>query len=95
MSGVKEIETEQSDDGRRVTQHITYSNGNVHSKIFEVPAVVYRGVYTPGEYTAGDAATHGGSVWIARRETQEKPGDGDDWQLAVKRGRDGKDGGRS
>lgn len=54
----------------------------------------YRGVWQPAQFDAyqrGMAVTHDGCLWIARVETRAKPGTNDDWQLAVKRGRDGKD----
>lgn len=54
----------------------------------------YRGVWQPSAfdpYARGSAVTFDGSLWVARTETRAKPGTGDDWQLAVKRGHDGKD----
>lgn len=58
---------------------------------FDFPVVLDRGVFkADGTYERGDAVTWGGSLWIAQRSTSSKPGDGDDWRLAVKRGRDGK-----
>ena len=51
----------------------------------------YRGVWREGSFKAGDAVTWGGSLWIAQRATEAKPETNDDWKLAVKRGRDGKD----
>ena len=52
-----------------------------------------RGVYKAGtKYEQGDAVSFGGSLWIAQRDTDAKPGNGDDWRLAVKHGRDGRDG---
>lgn len=60
---------------------------------FTVPVVLDRGVFKSGEaYAAGDGVTWGGSFWIAQKDTADKPGDGDGWRLAVKKGRDGKDG---
>lgn len=54
--------------------------------------VVDSDVHRPGEaYEKGDAVTHGGSYWIARKDTRTTPGKSEDWRLAVKRGRDGKD----
>lgn len=57
------------------------------------PTVIDRGVYKAGEtYEAGDAATWGGSLWIAQKQTEAKPDTPESgWRLAVKRGRDGKD----
>jgi uncharacterized protein len=49
----------------------------------------YQGVYQPGEkYFAENSVTHKGSLFIARADTTDEPGTSDDWQLAVKRGRD-------
>ena len=36
--------------------------------------------------------TWGGSLFIAQADTEAKPETNDDWKLAVKRGRNGKDG---
>lgn len=58
------------------------------------PVTIDRGVYKEGSaYQRGDAVTWGGSLWIAQKDSPEsKPGMGDGWRLAVKKGRDGKDG---
>jgi hypothetical protein len=55
----------------------------------------YRGVHQEGAiYRKGDFVTHNGSLWHANRPTVETPGEGnstrDDWQLAVRKGKDGK-----
>ena len=58
---------------------------------FTLPVVLDRGIFTSGkEYTPGDGVTWAGHYWIAQAETKAKPGEGNDWRLAVKRGRDGK-----
>jgi hypothetical protein len=56
--------------------------------------MVYRGTYKFGPYRRGDVCTWDGSLWWCRvAETSDKPDyNGKDWQLVVKRGRDGKDG---
>jgi hypothetical protein len=61
---------------------------------FDVPVMIYRGVFKDGEsYAAGDTVTWGGSLWHCDEPTGEKPGDGQKgWRLAVKRGQNGKDG---
>lgn len=59
---------------------------------FSLPVVIDRGVFREGSYVKGDGCTFGGSFWIAQKDTDEKPGIGDGWRLAVKKGRDGKDG---
>lgn len=59
---------------------------------FVVPAMIYRGVWRAGAYERGDAVTFGGSLFVAMQATSARPETaGDDWRLAVKRGRDGKD----
>lgn len=60
---------------------------------FTMPVVIDKGVFKDGtEYEAADGVTFGGSYWIARSATKDKPGTSDAWRLAVKKGRDGKDG---
>jgi hypothetical protein len=55
------------------------------------PHVQYRGVWKEGQpYGTGSMVTHEGSVWHANRATMQRPGAGDDWTLAVRRGRDAK-----
>ncbi|MGE3875786.1 MAG: hypothetical protein AB7F74_22765 [Parvibaculaceae bacterium] len=61
-------------------------------KAIETKSFPYRGVYQASEiYRRGDFVTLQGSMWHCTRDTQNKPGASDDWQLAVKAGRDGKD----
>ena len=55
---------------------------------FAVP--MYRGVFVEGDtYDKGDLVTWAGSLWHCNADTTDKPG-GDDWTLAVKKGRDGR-----
>lgn len=58
------------------------------------PVMLYRGVFTEGDYSKGDTVTWGGSLWHCEADkTEAKPGDGSkDWTLCAKKGRDGKDG---
>jgi hypothetical protein len=57
---------------------------------FVLPVIIDRGVHSTDEkYARGDAVSSGGSLWIAQKnEPDHKPGEGDGWRLAVKRGRD-------
>lgn len=59
-----------------------------------LPINIDKGIFSEGQkYTAGDSVTWGGSYWIAQRDTGAKPDTADSgWRLAVKKGRDGKDG---
>lgn len=70
---------------------------SVITKRLTIPYPVDRGVYRAAtEYAKGDCVTFGGSLWMAQRDTAVKPqSEGDDsWRLAVKCGRDGRDGER-
>ena len=55
--------------------------------------LAYDGIYDPDRtYLKGAMVTWGGSIWHANRETSAQPdGNFDDWTLAVKRGRNGRD----
>lgn len=62
-------------------------------KDFRLPIIVDRGVYKDGQtYRPGDGVTWGGSFWICQKETTDKPDAGKGFRLAVKKGRDGRDG---
>jgi hypothetical protein len=58
------------------------------------PTLKYCGVWQSGtKYEAGACCTHQGSLWVCKAATITRPGDAlSQWTLAVKRGRDGKDG---
>jgi hypothetical protein len=59
------------------------------------PGLSYCGVYVRGkEYDTGEIVTAGGSAFHCNRITTAAPGSSPDWTLMVKRGQDGKDGGR-
>lgn len=76
--GERELSLSFSRDGRTEVTRMT------------IPAIVYRGVWKQGPHQAGDAVTWAGSLFIARRDTTDKPETSDAWTLAAKRGRDGK-----
>lgn len=61
----------------------------------QLPTLVDRGVFKEGsDYKMGNGVTFGGCFWIAQKDNPEgKPGSSDDWRLAVKKGRDGRDAG--
>lgn len=79
-------------DGER-TITTKFESGNIKKEFkFEMPTPLYRGVWREGFYHRGDVVTRDGSTWIALVDTETQPGTPDSgWQLAVKRGRDGKD----
>ena len=75
-----------TDGGRTLT--ITFG-GKSHEIKTAIP--LDAGVWVERTYVAGDAVSHGGSLFIAQTETAARPGKSDDWRLAVKRGNDGRD----
>lgn len=81
-------------DGER-SLTLAFSRADVCKEFrVDLPVVIDRGVYKDDSaYQRGDAVTWGGSLWIAQKDSPDsKPGTGDGWRLAVKKGRDGKDG---
>jgi hypothetical protein len=90
--GFDDLDVNVLDDDRTI--EFAFRRGE-EEKAFTLkwPTVIYRDVFKAGEqYAAGDAVTWGGSLWVAQRDTGEKPDTPDSgWKLAVKRGRDGKD----
>jgi len=88
--GFEDLDVSLDEDGR--TLALKFERGGL-AEVFELelPVLVYRGVYSPeAVYRPGDCVTFGGSAWVCNRLTPTRPGEGDGWQLAVKRGRDGK-----
>lgn len=67
-----------------------------HSFEFAFPVVLDRGVWTADkDYSAGDAVSWAGSLWIAQKDAPGKPDTADSgWRLSVKKGRDGRDAGK-
>lgn len=79
---------------RNFTVTVNRASGASEKKAFDVPVMVYRGVFKSGdEYLPGDTVTWGGSLWHCDEQTQDKPGEtgSKGWTLAAKRGRDGRD----
>jgi len=68
-------------------------NALLQAEIAAHKSVRYKGVYKDTcEYNEGDLVTMHGSLFHANRTTKMIPGDGSkDWQLCVKKGRDGRD----
>lgn len=89
--GLEDFDVETLDDFRTIT--LAFSRGDVVKKRdLKTGAWIDRGVYRAGqEYDKGDVVTFGGSAFLARHKTTDKP-ETDAWRMIVKRGRDGKDG---
>ena len=80
---------EQTDE--RTVKAVFKRGDELIEKEFKFPAVIYKGVYQKGLWQEGDAVTYAGSLWIAKRDTEDTPSQSDAWQLSVKRGSNGKD----
>ncbi len=80
-------------DGEK-TAVLKFTRGElVKEHTLHMPIVIDRGVFSEGkEYAPGDGVTWAGSFWIAQEKTNAKPDSRSSWRLAVKKGRDGKDG---
>lgn len=90
--GFDDLNVELAEDQRTVV-HRFRKGETVKEFRTALPVVIDRGVFKEGSaYAKGDGVTYGGSFWIAQRDTGERPEASDAWRLAVKRGRDGKDG---
>jgi len=90
VDGVAGIDIQQSEQ-RCFTLKVNRTSGTSETKSFDVPVMIYQGVFKSGqEYLPGDTVTWGGSLWHCDERTQDKPGEAG-WTLAAKRGRDGRD----
>jgi hypothetical protein len=73
---------------------LNLTNGQ-RSAEFVLPYMRHGGFYSEGKAAkSGESWTHDGALWIAKRDTSAKPciENKDDWILAARKGRDGKDG---
>ena len=56
------------------------------------PTITYQQLWSAdGGYSAGDAVTFDGSLFIAQQDTTDRPETSPAWGLAVKRGRDARE----
>ncbi|MCR2796192.1 phage gp6-like head-tail connector protein [Enterobacter kobei] len=93
VDGVASIDVLQSEQ-RCFTLTVNRTSGGSETKTFDVPVMIYQGVFKSGqEYLPGDTVTWGGSLWHCDEQTKDKPGENGSkgWTLAAKRGRDGRD----
>ncbi len=90
--GIASVELADTDDPRVKSVHVKFTDGMVDSSRIRFKGIqLFKGVHESGTYEQGDTVTHGGSQWVCIVEsTKETPGASHDWQLSVKRGKDGK-----
>lgn len=89
---LKDFDISLSDDGRTVKMFLSGGDDIIERSV-KIPSILDRGVFRDGgTYEKGDGVTYGGCFWIAQKDEPEgKPGATDDWRMAVKRGRDGRE----
>ena len=93
VDGVSDVDISMNGQ-RNFIVTVNRASGASEKKSFDIPTMVYRGVFKSGdEYLPGDTVTWGGSLWHCDEQTQDKPGEtgSKGWTLAAKRGRDGRD----
>ncbi|MFK9962644.1 phage gp6-like head-tail connector protein, partial [Klebsiella pneumoniae] len=91
VDGVSDVDISMNGQ-RNFIVTVNRASGASEKKSFDIPTMVYRGVFKSGdEYLPGDTVTWGGSLWHCDEQTQDKPGEtgSKGWTLAAKRGRDG------
>lgn len=89
--GISSVDIEQDDT--QVKFILDTAAGARIEKSVQIDSVNYVGVFDPDtEYRKNSAVTYAGSLWVAKKVTKgAQPGaSGGEWQLAVKRGTDGK-----
>lgn len=92
VDGVSDVDISMNGQ-RNFIVTVNRASGASEKKSFDIPTMVYRGVFKSGdEYLPGDTVTWGGSLWHCDEQTQGKPGEtgSKGWTLAAKRGRDGR-----
>jgi hypothetical protein len=93
--GVAQVSAKASDDLRTVEVVASLTDGTEARHVVEVPAMVYRDVYSDTEqYGQADVVTHAGSMWFALRDTLGEPPSKspEAWRLIVKQGQTGRPG---
>ena len=90
---LEDFDAEVLEDGRTI--RLTLARGETRlDRTLKLAVPIYREIYRPEEaYEKGDAVTYGGCLWVATDDAPEgAPGEGKGWRLAVKKGRDGRNG---
>lgn len=81
-----------SPDGGRTFVFEVNANGRSQVATVKTAAMLDAGVWKQGSsYERGDSVSYGGQLYIAQKDTANKPGESGDWRLSVRRGKDGKD----
>ena len=89
---LEDFSIELDNDGRTVKMLLKRGE-DIIERCVKINAILDKGVFRDGEaYEKGDGVTFGGCFWISQKDAPEgRPGNTDDWRMAVKRGRDGRE----
>ncbi|HBT4716494.1 TPA: phage gp6-like head-tail connector protein, partial [Klebsiella quasipneumoniae subsp. quasipneumoniae] len=85
VDGVSDVDISMNGQ-RNFIVTVNRASGTSEKKSFDIPTMVYRGVFKSGdEYLPGDTVTWGGSLWHCDEQTQDKPGEtgSKGWTLAA------------
>jgi hypothetical protein len=91
-AALEDFDAELEADGRTLAITVKLSNGGEATKRIQLAIPQYLGTYRSGaRHQKGDAVTYARNVWIAMQDTDQRPGPGPDWRLALRAGKDGRD----
>lgn len=88
--GFEDVEFDY-DGERTVTAKFVRGGSVLRSVPWKLPVIIDKGYWKEGvKAEKGDAMTEAGTLYIALRDTTEKPGTGaKDWRIGARKGRDG------
>jgi hypothetical protein len=93
LRGIAEQHEDYIEDGRFIEKTTVFTDGTEFKQRHKTVTPIHKGVWKEGEaYLKGDQVTWAGSMFIAQRDTSDKPETTDAFRLSTKRGRDGRDG---
>ena len=76
--------------GDVVVEALAQRDAKIKSLQDELAARTYASVWQPGPYKRHNTVTYKGSLRICLADTHSAPGTSESWQLAVRKGRDGR-----
>jgi hypothetical protein len=78
-----------ADECKKATAPLKDRIAQLEKQIEKIERRKYVGVWATGKYFEGQYCTFDGSVWHCNADgTEQRPGTGPDWTLAIKRGQD-------
>ncbi len=88
--GFDDLNDIEEDDGRFIVRQVFHAGKMVKETRIQTKVALYRGIHDQARtYLPGDQVSRGGSQWHCHTECKGAF-NGDNWVLAVKKGRDGK-----